>query len=43
MALNYIGAREDSMADPAAAVAFGVQLTSAEAFLRRKCAMAAVR
>ena len=43
MALNYIGATEDSVADPAAAGAFGVQLTSAEAFLRGKSALAATR
>ena len=41
MALNYIGAMEDSLADPAAAGAFGVKLTSAETFLRRKSALAA--
>jgi uncharacterized protein YbjT (DUF2867 family) len=41
MALNYIGATEDSVADHAAAGAFGVQLTSAEAFLRGKSALAA--
>lgn len=41
MALNYLGAKEDSLGDPAAAAAFGVQLTSAEAFLRRKSALAA--
>jgi hypothetical protein len=32
---------EDSVADPAAAPAFGVQLTSAETFLRGKSALAA--
>ena len=41
MALNYIAAVEDSLADPAAAAAFGVRLTSAEAFLRAKTALAA--
>ncbi len=41
MALNYIGAMEDSLADPAAAGAFGVKLTSAENFLRGKIALAA--
>jgi uncharacterized protein YbjT (DUF2867 family) len=41
MALNYIGAVEDSVADPASAPAFGVKLTSAETFLRGKHALAA--
>ena len=42
MALNYIAATENSLSDPSAPAAFGVQLTSAEAFLRGKCALAAV-
>ena len=41
MCLNYIAASEDTLPDPAAATAFGVQLTSAEAFFQRKCAVAA--
>jgi len=40
MALNYIAAVEDSPADDGAAAAFGIRLTSAEAFLRAKYAMA---
>jgi len=41
MALNYIGATEETPADDGAAAAFGVRLTTAEAFLRAKAAMAA--
>jgi len=41
MCLNHIAAMEDTLIDPAAASVFGVQLTSAEAFLRRKSSMAA--
>ena len=40
MALNYIAATEDSPVDLAAAAAFHVRLTSAEAFLRSKSAIA---
>jgi uncharacterized protein YbjT (DUF2867 family) len=39
--LNYLAAKEDTFPDPAVATAFSVQLTTAEAFLRRKMAMAA--
>jgi NADH dehydrogenase len=41
MCLNYLVAKEDTPANPAAAAEFGVQLTSAEAFLRGKKALAA--
>ena len=41
MCLNYLAATEETRADPAAASVFGIQLTSAEAFLRGKSAMAA--
>jgi hypothetical protein len=41
MVLNYLGATEETMADHGAAAAFGVRLTTAEAFLRAKAAMAA--
>lgn len=41
MILNYIAATEASTADCGAADAFGVQLTSAEVFLRAKSAMSA--
>jgi hypothetical protein len=41
MAMNYIAATEDSPADDGAAAAFGVQLTSAEAFLRARSAVTA--
>lgn len=41
MALNYIAAVEDSPADDGAAAAFGIRLTSAEAFLRAKSVMTA--
>lgn len=41
MALNYIGAVEDSFADPQAAKTFGIRLTSAEDFLRQKASLAA--
>lgn len=40
-ALNYIGATEETFPDPAVAQAFGVRLTSAEAFLRGRSNMAA--
>lgn len=42
MFLNYIGATENTLAEPgaAAARAFGVTLTSAESFLRSKAALA---
>jgi hypothetical protein len=41
MSLNYIAASENTLPDPAAATAFGVQLTSAKAFLTGKSAMTA--
>lgn len=41
MCLNYVAATEDSVMDPAIAKEFGVLLTTAEEFLRRKRAVAA--
>ena len=41
MCLNYMAATEDTPADQGAAAAFGVPLTTAEAFLRSKIALAA--
>jgi hypothetical protein len=41
LCLNYIAAVEETRADPGGAAAFGSTLTSADAFLRRKCVLAA--
>ena len=41
MCLNYIAAKESTLADNTAAAAFGVDLTTAERFLRSKTAIAA--
>jgi uncharacterized protein YbjT (DUF2867 family) len=43
MALNYVAARESSQPDGRAAATFGVRLTSAADFLRRKAAISAAR
>lgn len=39
MHLNYVGATEETLADPATAAAFQIPLTTAEAFLRKKSAI----
>lgn len=39
MLLNFVGATEETLADPAVAAAFGVPLTTAEAFLRSRQAL----
>jgi NADH dehydrogenase len=41
MALNYIACKEESLPNPAASQRFGIRLTTAETFLRRKSVMAA--
>jgi uncharacterized protein YbjT (DUF2867 family) len=41
MCLNYSAATEETLSDPTVAPAFGLNLTSAETFLRNKSAMAA--
>jgi uncharacterized protein YbjT (DUF2867 family) len=41
MCLNYLGAKEETTPDDGTAAAFGVRLTTAEAFLRARAAMVA--